>query len=304
MNTSRSPLADFLRDRRDSLKPERVGIRDTSRRRVPGLRRSEVAELAGISADYYLRLEQGRGHQPSEQVLAGLRRALLLDSHGDDYLHRVAELSAGRESPPLDDDVPPGVLELVTVHTDVPAYLTNATLDVIAANAPARLLAPGVLQPGSNLVASVFTQYPDPRSESDWRRTAENLVASLRYHADPRSPRLHAVVADLSAKDARFLPIWKRCDVRPQSSAWPLAHIEGHGWVSLRSECFAVSGTLGYTMTLFFAEPNTPGVAALRGLVERARLSPGRIGSDLPMPHPRAVGSVEAAAEVAGLNRR
>ncbi len=271
MRESGGPLADFLRDRREAITPEQVGLPREPRRRVPGLRRTEVADLAGISSDYYLRLEQGRGHQPSKQVLAALSRALLLDGAGEEYLHRVADLSAEGTVPPDEDAVPDGVTALVELHADTPAYALSSTLDVVAVNAPGRLLAPDQLRPGTNLLVSVFEHFPDPHSESHWRRTAETLTAALRYYADPRSARLRQLIESLSARDPRFAAIWNRCEIRPHRSSWPLVHIESHGWVSLRSETLAVPGTSGYTITLFFAEPRTPGVAALRDLVARAR---------------------------------
>jgi transcriptional regulator with XRE-family HTH domain len=270
VTTSSGPLAEFLRDRRESLTPEQVGLSDSSRRRVRGLRRAEVAELAGISADYYLRIEQGRGHRPSAEVLSALSRALLLDAYGDEHLQRMANLSAGHEAPAVSDDVPAGIRALLDLHPETPAYLSNGTLDVIGVNEPGRLLAPGGLRPGLNLVLSVFEHYPDPHSESHWRRTASNLVASLRYHADPRSPRLRHIVDTLSATDPRFVELWQQCEVRPHTSSWPLVYIESHGWVGLRSETLAIPASRGCTMTQFFAEPNTPGVAALRDLVRRA----------------------------------
>ncbi len=288
MNMPHSPLAQYLRDRRESLAPELSGIPTVSRRRVAGLRRGEVAERAGISADYYLRLEQGRGHQPSEQVLSALSRALQLDAYADQHLRRVAGLSAGRDAPPLVDVVPEGVLSLLDLHPDTPAYVSNGTMDIIAVNAPGRLLASARLQPGLNLVLSVFSHYPEPHSEAHWQRTAETLVASLRYHADPRSPRLRDIVETLRRTDPRFAPIWRKCEVRPHSSAWPMVYIEKHGWVGLRSEALAVPRASGCTLNMFFAEPNTPGVAALSDLVRRSR---GEADAPLDVP---AVGLASA----------
>lgn len=274
MDGSRDPLADYLRDRRESLSPESVGLPVEPGRRVVGLRRSEVAQLAGISADYYLRLEQGRGHQPSQQVLSALSRALRLDHYGDEYLRRMAALAAGHAEPPVDRDMPRGALDLLRLHRDTPAYLSNATMDVVAVNRPGLLLAPGGLRPGLNLVMSVFSHYPQPHSEAHWERTAHALVASLRYHADPRDARLRRIVAELSRTDHRFRRIWRACGVGPQFNAWPMVHVDRHGWVTLRAESLALAGAFGWTMTLFFAEPQTPGVAALADLVSAATSAP------------------------------
>jgi len=270
MDRSRDPLAEYLRDRRESLTPESVGLPSEPGRRVIGLRRSEVAELAGISADYYLRLEQGRGHQPSQQVLSALSRALRLDHYGDEYLRRVAALAAGHAAPSASTELPSGAIDLLRLHRQTPAYLSNGTMDVVAVNAPGMLLAPGGLRPGINLVMSVFACYPEPQSEPHWERTARALVSSLRYHADPRDERLQQIVATLTRSDPRFRRIWRECGVGQQFNAWPLVYIDRHGWVTLRAEKLALAGEFGWTLTLFFAEPRTPGVEALADLVRAA----------------------------------
>ena len=274
MDGTRNPLAEFLRDRRESLSPESVGLAAERGRRVAGLRRTEVSELAGISADYYLRLEQGRGHQPSQQVLSALSRALRLDHYGDEHLRRMAALAAGHAEPAATGQMPSGALDLLRLHRDTPAYISNATMDVVAVNRPGLLLAPGGLRPGMNLVMSVFAHYPDPHSEAHWERTARALVASLRYHADPRDARLRQIVAALGRTDDRFRRIWGACGVGPQFNAWPMVYIDAHGWVTLRAESLTLAGAAGWTMTLFFAEPQTPGVAALADLVRDANRAP------------------------------
>ncbi len=296
MNAPRGPLADFLRDRREALSPADVGLPEEPGRRVRGLRRSEVAQLAGISPDYYLRLEQGRGHQPSQQVLSALGRALHLDRYGDEHLRRVAVLSAGHTTPGAASTLPCGALDVLGLHPDTPAYISNSTMDVVAVNAPGLLLAPGGLRPGLNLAMSVFGHYPDPPSEAHWERTARALVASLRYHADPRDPRLRAIVSTLSASDARFRRIWAQCEVRPHSSAWPLVYVQSHGWVGLRSETLALTDAFGWTMTLFFAEPNTPGVAALADLVRAAHGEPGKGPAPLPVVTAERLDTIAAYA--------
>lgn len=289
MDGSRNPLAEYLRDRRESLDPESVGLPVEPGRRVSGLRRTEVAHLAGISADYYLRLEQGRGHQPSQQVLSALSRALRLDHYGDEYLRRMAALAAGHAAPPIGREMPSGALDLLRLHRDTPAYVSNATMDVVAVNRPGLLLAPGGLRPGMNLVMSVFGHYPDPHSEAHWDRTARALVASMRYHADPRDTRLRRIVAELSRTDARFRRIWGACSVGPQFNGWPMVYIDTHGWVTLRAESLTLAGASGWTMTLFFAEPQTPGVAALADLVRAANSAP---------PYGSAPEAVVVAAEL------
>src|SRR6478752_1558204 len=132
-------LGDFLRARREQVQPEDVGLVAGSRRRVAGLRREELALLAGISADYYLRLEQGRDKNPSAQVLDALSRALRLDIKATEYLHQIAGLTAARRDHPGVEAAHGGMQELID-QFPMPAIVASRCLDVLAANAVAQAL--------------------------------------------------------------------------------------------------------------------------------------------------------------------
>lgn len=133
-------LAEFLRARRARMKPEDVGISDGDRRRVPGLRREELATVAGLSADYYTRLEQGRSHRPSEKVLEALARALRLDADATAHLFFLgrAVQSVASPDPKQKERVPPELRDLLDGWTTTPALIHGRWLDVLASNRLAR----------------------------------------------------------------------------------------------------------------------------------------------------------------------
>jgi transcriptional regulator with XRE-family HTH domain len=263
--TGNGPLAEFLASRRGQLQPEDVGIARERGRRVAGLRRSEVADLAGISVDYYLRLEQGRDRQPSPQVLTALSRALRLDRVADTYLHRVVQSSGGRRRAPR-----PALLEnaeeILRTWGEAPAYITDAHHDIVAVNRAATAVAPGYLRPGRNLLLDVFAASDSIHDDDSWNDTARRLVAALRFQSDPSSPRLHEILGTLSVEHRRFRQLWSLHEAFPQTTGVTISHIEGHGWVDLRWLTLDVPGEVGYFVTTFYADAGSPGEAALAGI--------------------------------------
>lgn len=202
------PLGDFLRARRELITPPEVGLPPgTGMRRVPGLRREEVALLAGISAEYYLRLEQGRVDNPSVQVLDALAGALQLDPEGSAYLMALAAPRSRRRPPNRDQKVPPD-LELLVQTVNVPTLVFNKYSEVVTANALARNLSPDLV-PGVNRLLWLFT---------DRLATAYHRMAQLHRRGGGPSPRqigtdtederLHALVGELSLKSDRFRQLW------------------------------------------------------------------------------------------------
>src|SRR5690242_5375424 len=151
MAVKASVLGDYLRSRRQQVRPEDVGLVAGSRRRVAGLRREELALLAGISSDYYLRLEQGRDKNPSSQVLDALARALQLDIKGAEYLYQLASPSGIHWEESELEAVGDGLGELID-QFPMPAFVASRYQDVLAANHVACALAPG-FRPGSNILA-------------------------------------------------------------------------------------------------------------------------------------------------------
>jgi transcriptional regulator with XRE-family HTH domain len=216
-------MADFLRSRRDRIKPSAVGLPNGGRRRAPGLRRAEVALLAGISPDYYMRLEQGRGIRPSPSVLDGLARALVLNDDERDHLYRLAlsmpsppHAPAGR---PPDGPVDPGVRRLLDAIDPVPAYVINGRLDVLAWNRTAAVLMSELAElpwPRRNMLRYAFG---DPRARSfyvEWEEVARHGLAQLRTATgrDPGDPAIEALIRELSGISPWFRTWWDRQDVK------------------------------------------------------------------------------------------
>jgi transcriptional regulator with XRE-family HTH domain len=265
-----SRLGDYLRARRELLRPEDVGVGvKDEQRRVAGLRRDEVAILAGISTEYYLRLEQGRESHPSDQVLDALARALLLDEVATAYLHALA----GRPSPqPAEglDVVPKGVQWLIDSWPLTAAVVHNRRIDVLATNALARAVSP-TFRVGVNSLLSLLTD-PDERTlHEDWDGLSARSVALLRSMSGQRTadPQLRALVAELSVHSSRFRELWDRNDVVQVSGG---THVLLHpevGRLVLHFARLPLTGTDGQTIFLYHAEPGTPTADALATLAAR-----------------------------------
>ena len=211
MAVEANPLGDFLRARRQQVRPEDVGLVPGARRRVAGLRREELAMLAGISAEYYLRLEVGRDKHPSPQVLDALARALRLDSKATQHLRRLVA-PPERDIPELEAEA--YALAQVIEQISMPAVLVNRYLDVLAANPLARALSPG-FAPGQNFLR---WRLLDPAARElyvDWEAATEILVNGLREFSGPcpNDPRMQALIAELSSASERFRELWSRAEV-------------------------------------------------------------------------------------------
>jgi transcriptional regulator with XRE-family HTH domain len=267
-------IGEYLRARRELIRPEDVGLPGGGRRRVAGLRREELAMLAGISADYYLRLEQGRDQNPSAQVLDALARVLKLDADSVTYLHELAAVRPGPRPRRPGDRIPAGVRQLLD-ELPMPAFVQNKYLDVLAANAPARLLSPNY-RPGVNLLRAVFL---DPRSRTlhdDWERASTEAVAGLRAATatDPDEPGLAELVGELCLRSEEFRTLWARHDVHRRVGGTSRINHPRAGMLHLRHEKLAVAGTDGLLMVVYHADPGSSSALALRSLEELAAASP------------------------------
>src|SRR3954447_23176970 len=213
MSATVTALGDFLRARREQIRPEDVGLDSGPRRRVPGLRREELAMLAGISVDYYLRLEQGRDEHPSAQVLDAIARALRLDVKATEHLHRLAGLRAAHGNRPVAETAADGLDQLID-QIPLPAIVGNRYQDVLAANAIARALSPG-FAPGENFLRWRLLAPAARDFFVDWDEATEVAVSGLRESAagDLSDPRLRALIDELSAGSDRFRELWARADV-------------------------------------------------------------------------------------------
>ncbi|CAM06219.1 helix-turn-helix protein [Saccharopolyspora erythraea NRRL 2338] len=256
----RHELAQFLRNRRESLRPAEVGLpAGTGRRRTPGLRREEVAWRAGVSANYYERLEQARAPRPSPQVVAALARALRLGDDESAHLARLAgQTPPSRERPAA--EVPEGVRMLLDRVGAVPAYVLNARHDVLAWNAMAAELItdfaalPAAEQNLLRLSVRFGEQWCRGSGDGFLRQAAADLrQAAVRYPSDTGIAEL---VRDCSAVSAEFAASWHAHDVRgPQTLRKRINHPE-LGALDLDCQTLHVPGT-DQRLVTFSAEPGS-----------------------------------------------
>lgn len=215
----RPALADFLRRRREALRPSDVGLRPGQRRRTPGLRREEVAALTGMSVDYYVRLEQQRGPQPSEQMLGALSRTLRLTIDERDHLYRLTGHNVPPRTP-LDSHVAPSLLRVLDRLEDTPALIINSLSETLAANRLAVALFGDRSQLTGWARSDVYRWFTDPASRSiypaaDHERQGRSLVASLRvaYGTTGARSRAGELVRALLKESEEFGEIWRRHEV-------------------------------------------------------------------------------------------
>jgi transcriptional regulator with XRE-family HTH domain len=215
----RQALADFIRTRRDGMRPEDVGLTSGPRRRVVGLRRDEVAGLAGMSTDYYVRLEQCRSTQPSDQMLSALARALRLSNDERDYLYRLAGHNAPARTP-LDTHVAPGLMRVLDRLDDSPALVLSSLGETLLQNP----LAMGLFGDHSRFTGAarsgVYRWFTDPAERElypadDRDRQSRAQVANLRaaYGAGGQKSRAGALVQQLLRISPEFAGIWERHEV-------------------------------------------------------------------------------------------
>ena len=271
-------IGEYLRARRELIQPADVGLPQLAgRRRVPGLRREEVAMLAGVSADYYVRLEQGRDQHPSRQVLDALARALQLDDDAIAHLDSLATPAArprrrgGGGRYPRPERVPAGILQLISTWHETPAYVYGRYMDVLAANPLASVLAP-YYTPGENLVRTTFL---DPRLRDryeDWDRAAAATVAALRALVGPDAddPHLNELVGELSVRSERFRQLWARHDARPKRSGTTQIQHPQVGLLELNYEKLPIPDADRETLCIYHAVPGSSTAQALTLLATAA----------------------------------
>ena len=200
-------LGDYLRARRQQVRPEDVGLVPGARRRVEGLRREELAMLAGISAEYYLRLEVGRDTNPSAQVIEALARALRLDAKSTQHLHNLAN-PTGSDNADLEVARAYALPELIHQFS-LPAFVANRYLDVLAANPMARALSPE-FTPGQNFLRWRLLDPAARELYADWDEATASAVSGLREFAGlwMKDARMRALTDELCAVSVRFRELW------------------------------------------------------------------------------------------------
>jgi transcriptional regulator with XRE-family HTH domain len=255
-------LGEFLKARRARVAPSRREAAVSGRRRVAGLRREELARLAGISEPYLVRLEQGVDRHPSPQVVRALARALELDADTAAYFVTLAAPDSPRSAEP---GVSEDVHRLLDAWQDSPAYVRNRRFDVLAANKAARALA-AMYEPGRNLAREVFFSEQARQLLPDWPRIAEQTVAALRAEADLRDAQTVRLVEELETSE-EFRRLWALHDARPSRDELKRFAHPVVGEMSLRRQALTVGGAEQQVIIVYQAEPGSASEEALSRLV-------------------------------------
>ncbi|CAL9624339.1 hypothetical protein SUDANB15_05900 [Streptomyces sp. enrichment culture] len=274
----RSPLGEFLRVRRAQLSPDDVGLpRYGDRRRVPGLRREEVAMLAGVSAGYYTRLEQGQPVNASAEVLDAIAAALHLTTAEREHLH-VLSTTGHRTRPvtPRTERVSADLRMLLATMDHVPALVVGRRNDVLAWNRTGHALLAGHLDPAApddpdtrpNLSRLVFLDAPTRALYRDWPAKARAVVGNLRTLTarNPGDTRLAALIGELTDHSPEFVALWAEHTVDPCSrDVHDLAH-PVVGELTVTQQAFHVPQEPHQSLVTLTAEPGSPSAAALTAL--------------------------------------
>ncbi len=256
---------------RDRLKPEDVGLADFGRhRRVPGLRREELAQLAGVSVAYYTRLEQGNGRNVSAEVLDSIARALRLTDAEHAHLTHLAKPKTLKKKPAARQEQVRAVLrQLLDTMDGVPAYVVGRRSEILAWNRMAAALFGdwGKLPPGERNWARLVFLRPDYRELFvDWEQKAIDIVCALRMDAgcDPDDARLSALVGELSVKSGEFRRLWATHDVKEKSHGVKHLHHPLVGDLALNFESFRLTDGSEQSMVTYHADPDSASADSLR----------------------------------------
>ena len=270
---ARTEIREFLTSRRAKITPDQVGLPVYGdNRRVPGLRREEVALLAGVSVDYYTRLERGNAGGVSDSVLDALARALRLDeaerSHLIDLARAAQPAVATRKQRPTKQRIRPAVQRILDAMTHAPAFIRNGRLDILAANQLGYALYSAYLTPGrpANTARFVFLNPGSEEFYDDWDHVANEVVAILRSEAgrNPYDRELSNLIGELSTQSEIFRTKWAAHNVRFHDTGIKRLHHRVVGDLELTYEAMELSADNGLTMFAYTAEPGSKSEQALR----------------------------------------
>ncbi|WP_129841151.1 helix-turn-helix transcriptional regulator [Streptomyces sp. RFCAC02] len=266
-------LSEFLKARRARLRPEEAGTESFGgRRRVPGLRREELALLAGVSVDYYTRLEQGRARNVSPDVLDAVAAALRLDADERTHLHNLAKPARTRRRPARPQQVGPEMRQALQALAGVPAYIIGRRLDILAWNEPARLLIadfPSLPAAERNMARLVFLDESAKDLYPDWEAKARDTVANLRLDAGrhPEDPQLAVLMGELSLGSVEFRRLWADHHVRGKTRGRKRFAHPRVGELTLDYVAMRAPDDPDMTMMIYSAPPGSEAVISLQLLV-------------------------------------
>ena len=280
----RSELGEFLRSRRARRQPEELGLTSFGRRRVPGLRREELARAAALSVDYYVRLEQGRLRNPSAEVVDAVANALGLEPAERRDLHNLARPKA--EVTPGSWPGMPSTIQVLLDAMQVPAGIYSRRGDVLAWNALAAALLVdfGALRPEERNMARLVFLHPEVAARlADPEAKARDLVAQLRMESSrtPDDESLATLIGELTMKSPEFARLWASHRVREKTSGMHRYRHPVVGEFSLRYEAFQPPEAPDVMLVCQVAEPGTPDEEALRLLASWTADAPDRVNAQL-----------------------
>jgi transcriptional regulator with XRE-family HTH domain len=275
----RDEVRQFLTTRRAKITPQQAGLSAYgTRRRVAGLRREEVATLAGVSIEYYARVERGNLAGVSEPVLDAIARALQLDDAERAHLFdlaRTANTSSAKRAPRRAQQVRPGIQRVLDTAIEAAAFVRNGRMDIVAANALARAFYSPVLENPANRANFARHTFLDPTAErfyDDWQSAADITVAILRTEAgqDPYNRELTELVGELSTRSEQFRVRWAAHDVRLHQSGVKCFHHPVVGELTVHYESMPLPADPGLNVTFYTTEPGTASHDAFRLLASWA----------------------------------
>ena len=301
---NREEVSEYLQSRRAKVTPDQAGLPAGGARRVAGLRRSEVAALAGMSVEYYAKLERGALAGASAGVLESLARALQLDDAERAHLFDLARAADGtsalarpRRRSARSWTVRPSLQWALDAVTAGPAFVRNGRLDLLAANPLARAFFDEVYadpQGPPNLARFAFLDSASRRFYPDWEQIADITVAILRTEAgrDPHDKELHDLIGELSTRSDEFRTRWAAHNVRHHGSGAKNYHHRLVGDLTLAYESLEMAAEPGLTLTIYSAEPGSPSQERLRLLAswsasedaEQGHKQPARDQLTTPVP--------------------
>lgn len=277
---NRGEVRDFLTTRREKVTPADVGLPAGVNRRVKGLRRSEVATLAGVSVEYYTKLERGAISGASPEILDALARALRLDSAERAHLFDLAHAASPVARPPRKRNAKcwsphPSLQWTLDAVTAGPAFVRNGRMDLLAANSLGRAFYKTVYDmPGQSPNIARFT-FLDERAHEfypDWDAFAEITVSILRTEAgrDPHNKELHDLIGELSTRNDEFRRLWGAHNVRHHGTGSKTFHHSIVGEITVAYEGMDLEAEPGLTLTIYAAEPGSPSAERMQLLASWA----------------------------------
>ncbi|MET9764274.1 helix-turn-helix transcriptional regulator [Streptomyces sp. NPDC006372] len=295
--STESDIREFLVSRRARITPQQAGLPAYGgNRRVPGLRREEVALLAGVSIDYYVRLERGRLAGASEQVLDAVAKALQLDDAERAHLFDLARAAAkrpARRTRGAREPLPDSVLRVLRSMTDSPAFIRNGRLDILATNHLGRALYSPLFPDHTTETANIARfQFLDPRGRDffpDWEESLNTTVSLLRTEAGraPHDTGLTGLIGELVTRSEEFRTAWAKHNVRLHHTGRKSFRHPAVGVLTLDFDAMDLSARPGLTLTAYSAAPGTPDHDALRLLAAWAATeAPRPAGEPVPWRSP------------------